>query len=453
MLYKISQNRSCSSQRTAVSRIAAIGFAVLALLTAPLAFAADVEEVRLWRAPDHTRVVLDLSGPANHAIIVLENPSRIVIDIENSQLKTSVGDLDFSSSPVTNIRTGVKDKKHLRVVLDVSAAVKPRSFLLKASEQYGDRLVIDLYDKKSTKKVVKHVGQVNNKRDIVIAIDAGHGGEDPGAIGPGMLQEKKVVLAIAKELNTLFAKERGFKPVMIRTGDYFVGLKKRRDVARKNQADLLVSIHADAFKNHRARGTSVYALSRRGASSATAKFLADEANNSDLVGGVSLNDKDDLLASVLTDLSMTASLDSSIQVGGNVVKSMGKISHLHSKRVEQASFMVLKSPDIPSILVETGFISNPAEARKLSTRNYQQQMARAIFDGVSQHFNNNPPPDTYIAWKRSNGKNEQHYVIARGDTLSAIAKRYRVSVDAIRRSNDLASNSIQVGQTIIIPAS
>lgn len=428
------------------------GLIVLLALLPSAVFAASVKEFRLWRAPDHTRVVLDLSAPVSHNVITLSNPDRIVVDIDSAKLAADTRGLDFQDSPITRIRTGVKNKNDLRVVLDLSAAVNPRSFLLKANQEYGNRLVIDLYDKKAAPKIIKHVND-KNQRDIIVAIDAGHGGEDPGASGPNRLREKHVVLAIAKELHYLFSKTRGYEPVMIRTGDYYVSLSKRRDLARESQADLMVSIHADAFKDHRAYGTSVYALSRRGASSAMAQVLAEDANNSDLVGGVSLKDKDDVLAGVLADLSMAASLDASLKVGLDVVKSMGSIARLHSSKVEQANFAVLRSPDVPSILVETGFISNPAEARKLSTRTYQRSMARAIYKGITGHFNRSPPPDTYLAWQKRNRGREVEYTIARGDTLSDIAQRYQVSVADIRRHNDLPSNVIRVGQKIRIPTS
>ena len=261
-----------------------------------------------------------------------------------------------------------------------------------------------------------------------------------------------MVLAIAKELDKLVKKERGYASVMIRKGDYYVALDKRRKLARKAQADLLVSIHADAFTDHRARGTSVYALSGRGASSATAKFLATEANSSDLVGGVNLSEKDNVLAGVLADLSMTASLDASLKVGSNVVREMGKVSHLHSKRVEQAAFAVLKSPDIPSILVETGFISNPKEERKLKTSHYQKQLARSIFNGIERYFENTPPPGTYLAWQKGRDRQYVEHVIARGDTLSGIAQRYEVSVASIRQHNDLSTSVIKVGQRLTIPS-
>ena len=417
-----------------------------------IAFAAKVNDIRVWRAPDHTRVVFDLSSPASYKIMQLSSPDRIVIDINNSSLKVNLKNLDLQDSPILKVRSAVKDKKDLRVVLDVNSKVKPRSFLLKASQQLGDRLVVDLYDQNKTRQVVKHVND-NNKRDIVIAIDAGHGGEDPGASGPNRLREKHVVLAIAKELNYLLKKEQGYKPVLIRTGDYYVGLKTRRNLARKAQADLMVSIHADAFHDPRANGSSVYALSRKGASSAMAQVLADDANNSDLVGGVSLGNKDDVLAGVLADLSMGASLEISMQIGNGVIGEMGKISRLHSKKVELANFSVLRSADVPSILVETGFISNPGESRKLKTKAYQRKMSRAIYNGIVKYFSHSPPPDTYLAWqKRQHDKTIKH-VVARGDTLSGIAKRYRVSVNAIRQENDLASSVIKVGQRIVIPSS
>jgi len=429
--------------------------ALVSVLVCGTAVAATVvNDVRLWRAPDYTRVVLDLSAPVEHNVIRLENPQRIVIDLENSRIEADTGALDFAGSPVLRLRSGVKNKRDLRIVLDLAKAVKPSSFLLKSNKKSGDRLVIDLYDegKRKRKQVLKYDNN-SGRRDIVIAIDAGHGGEDPGASGPNRLREKKVVLAIARELNSLFKREPGYKPVLIRSGDYFVPLQKRRQLAKVAQADLMVSIHADAFSDSRVNGTSVYVLSRRGASSATAKFLASEANSSDLIGGVRLADKSDELVSILTDLAMTSSLDMSFQVGGKVIKSMGGVSRLHSKKVEQANFSVLRSPYIPSLLVETGFISNPAEARKLNTKRYQQKMAKAIFSGVSQHFSYNPPPDTLLAWQRKSRQQAMEYTIARGDTLSAIALRFQVSIAAIRRKNAMASNMVKIGQRIIIPAS
>ncbi len=425
--------------------------ALLALLALPLQ-AAEIRDLRLWRAPDHTRVVFDLSGPVEHRIFALANPHRVVVDIDGATLKTSLDKLDLQGSPIVGLRHAAKPNSQLRVVFDLGAEVQPRSFLLAASGELHDRLVLDFYDQQQRPQVVKRATDIAAKqRDVIIAIDAGHGGEDPGAIGPGRLREKDVVLAIASELKALFDAQPGYKAVMVRGGDYYVGLRKRRDLARAAQADLMLSVHADAFKNANASGTSVYALSKRGATSASAGFLAQRENSADLVGGVSLSDKDDVLAGVLTDLSMTASLEASLSIGDRVLSEMGKFAKLHSRRVEQAAFAVLKSPDIPSILVETGFISNPGEARKLKTRSYQRRMARAIFNGVDDYFRASPPPDTYLAALKRGELRPRQHVIVSGDTLSEIAKRYNVSVSALRRENGLSGSTIRVGQTLLIP--
>jgi len=235
-------------------------------------------------------------------------------------------------------------------------------------------------------------------RDIVVAIDAGHGGEDPGATGPGNLHEKQVVLAIAKALAAQVSRESGYRAILVRKGDYFIPLTQRPAIARRAGADVMVSVHADAFDQEGASGASVYALSQRGATSETAKYLADRENRADLIGGsVALSDKDPVLAEVILDLSMTATLNHSLQLGDQVLRSVAGISPLHNRRVEQAGFVVLKSPDMPSILVETGFISNPDEARKLRDPAHQNLLAGAIFAGVKRHFAHHPPDGTRIA--------------------------------------------------------
>ena len=427
---------------------------VLLLLASAVSWSADVRDVRLWRAPDHTRVVFDLTGPASYQVFPLSNPSRLVVDIKRSAVTSKISDPEFDNTPISNMRHGVRNGSDLRVVFDLRKDVNIRSFMLAASDDLHDRLVIDFLDKDGPARTVKHAVDITSgRRPVMIAIDAGHGGEDPGAIGPGRLKEKDVVLAIAKELQALFNNTKGYKAELVRTGDYYVGLRNRRDIARKMQADLFVSVHADAFKNAQANGSSVYALSQRGATSASAAFLAQRENQADLVGGVSLGDKDDILAGVLTDLSMTASLDASLKIGANVLGGMGKMSRLHSSRVEQAAFAVLKSPDIPSILVETGFISNPGEARKLATSGYRKQMAQAIFAGVDSHFRLSPPPDTYLAALKRGEVKPRHYTIASGDTLSEIAARFEVSVAQLQRENKLAHTDIRIGQTLIIPES
>ena len=414
--------------------------------------AASVIDARVWRAPDHTRLVLDLTDSVKHNIFLVSNPDRLVVDLTSSSLTNAgvLSKLDLSKLPIKHIRYANKDNKDLRIVLDLSAPVKPKSFLLRADKKLKDRLVIDLYDKSTVKPQVKQAN-VDGRRDIVVAIDAGHGGEDPGAIGAGRVQEKHVVLAIAKQLKKLLEQQPGYKPYLTRSGDYYIGLSQRPALARKQHADMFISIHADSFTNPRARGASVFALSQRGSTSVMAKHLADRENRADLVGGLTLADKGDVLASVLLDLSMTASLDASIKVGNEVLKNMSAFAHLHSKRVEQAGFAVLKSADIPSILIETGFISNPGEAKKLSSRSYQQKMAKAIFQGVNSYFQAYPPSGTLLAAQK-NGQPRQYTVVS-GDTLSAIAQRYRVSQNALKQYNQLQNTAIWVGQRLKIPAS
>jgi N-acetylmuramoyl-L-alanine amidase len=425
--------------------------AILALLLTSTTWAVEVHDVRLWRAPDHTRIVFDLTGPVEHKLILLDNPSRIVVDVEDTRLKTSLSELKLDKTPVSRIRSGVREGDDLRVVLDMGAKVDPRSFVLKANQQAGDRLVLDLYDKKKTSSstTVKKSVKQSAKRDIIVAIDAGHGGEDPGAIGPKRRREKVVVLAIAREVARLFEADKGFKPTLIRSGDYYISLKGRRDLARKRQADLFVSVHADAFKRKEAHGASVYALSTRGATSTAARYLAQRENAADLVGGVSLSDKDDVLAGVLADLSMTSTLDTSLKLGGKVLGRMDNVTKLHKERVEQAGFAVLKSPDIPSILVETGFISNPEESRKLASSSYQKKMARAIHAGIKDWFLAHPPSGTLIAWQKQQGGRQ--YVIARGDTLSGIAQRFNVSLSSLKSHNGISGSKIMVGQKLVIP--
>ena len=461
------------------ARMIAVGL-MLAVMAADVWAASDVRSVRLWRAPDNTRLVFDLSGPVQHSVFTLTAPDRIVIDISGAKLATPLDKLALSNTPITAVRSAQRTPDDLRVVIDVSAQVTPKSFTLAPNQQYGNRLVVDLFDQPSdaapslpstttasqppvpvtpTQAPPKAAPVPGGKRDIVIAIDAGHGGEDPGALGPTKGQfEKNVTLAIAKELQRQVNAQKGFRGELVRTGDYFIPLRKRTEIARKKGADLFVSIHADAAPRAAAFGASVYALSDRGATSETARWLADTENQSDLIGGagnVSLEDKDRMLAGVLLDLSMTASLSSSLNVGQKVLGQMGQVTPLHKRRVEQAGFMVLKSPDIPSILVETGFISNPSEARKLHSAAHQQSLSRSIVTGVKQFFEQNPPPGTYIAWLRDNGKVAQgprEHRVASGESLALIAQRYQVSLASLRSANSLKSDVIKVGQTLQIPA-
>lgn len=433
-----------------------------------LSASTDVEGLRLWRAPDHTRLVFDLSDAVEHKLFTLSNPSRLVIDITAAKMKGTLSNLDLSKTSIKTVRTAARNGSDLRVVLDLSSAVSPKSFMLKKHGDKNDRLVVDLFDReKPREKTVEQVVQSSSgRRDIVIAIDAGHGGEDPGALGPKIgkrrLREKDVVLAISKQLASLINAEKGYRAELVRSGDYYIPLRKRRDAAREKRADLFVSIHADAFKNPKARGASVFALSRSGATSETARFLAKKENEADLIGGVgsvSLDDKDAVLRGVLVDLSMTATLGTSLQVGDNVLKSMDSVARLHKNHVEQAGFAVLKSPDVPSILVETGFISNPDEAKKLNSSYYRKNLSKAIFKGIKKHFQSVPPAGSYVAYVKNGGdpkvasSSRREHLIARGDTLSAIARKYDVSISALQKANSLNSSSIRVGQRLKIPTS
>ncbi len=461
--------------------VAVVGLLLTAVTVEAFA-ATQVKSMRLWRAPDNTRLVFDLSGPVEHSVFTLTAPDRLVIDINGATLAAPLT-ASTSNTPITSVRSAQRTPTDLRVVVDLNKAVTPKSFTLAPNAQYGNRLVVDLYDQEAdavaatapptpvatapsppavpvtpTQPAIKLTPVPNGKRDIVIAIDAGHGGEDPGASGSRGQHEKDIVLQIAKELQRQINNEKGFRAELTRTGDYFIPLRKRTEIARKKGADLFISIHADAAPSKAAFGASVFALSDRGATSETARWLADSENRSDLIGGagnVSLDDKDRMLAGVLLDLSMTASLSSSLNVGQKVLGNIGRVTSLHKRRVEQAGFMVLKSPDIPSILVETGFISNANEASKLATASHQQSLARSINSGVKQFFQQNPPPGTYIAWLRDTGKIAQgprEHTVRPGETLAMIAVRYQVSVAALRSSNSLKTDELKVGQNLDIPA-
>lgn len=456
--------------------VAAVGLLFLAVTVDAVA-ETKVNSVRLWRAPDNTRLVFDLTGPVQHSVFTLTSPDRLVIDINGASLGAPLN-VNASNTPITAMRSAQRTPTDLRVVIDLKKAVTPKSFSLAPNAQYGNRLVVDLFDNAADAapipvptnvvKVapvpvtpidppVKLPPAPAGKRDIIVVIDAGHGGEDPGASGSRGQREKDVVLAIARELQRQVNGMKGFRAELTRTGDYFIPLRGRTEIARKKGADLFVSIHADAAPSTAAFGASVFALSDRGATSETARWLADSENRSDLIGGagnVSLDDKDRMLAGVLLDLSMTASLTSSLNVGQKVLTNIGRVTPLHKQRVEQAGFMVLKSPDIPSILVETGFISNANEASKLAAASHQQALARSISSGVRQFFQQNPPPGTYISWLRDSGgiaQGPRDHRVNPGETLAMIAVRYQVSPASLRSANNLKSDDLKAGQHLTIP--
>jgi len=427
---------------------------VLASLAAAAASAATtVENIRLWSEGGRTRVVLDLSRPVQHSIFTLRGPDRLVVDLKDSRLATTLKKLP-SGGAIRSIRTGLRADGQLRVVLDLKKEMRSRSFRAGPNDAYGDRLVIDLRQQGNLRTVKRASEEYVAGRDIVIAVDAGHGGHDPGAVGRGRTREKDVALIVSKNLAARINAEPGMKAVLVRRGDYYVNHRKRMEIARNAHADLFVSIHADAVKDRRAYGASVYVLSLKGASDEAAKRLAERENASNLVGGVSLAGKDPVLASVLLDLSQNASLSASLDVGDDVIGQLARIGKVHRRKVQQAGFLVLKSPDVPSILVETAYISNPEEEKKLRSHAHQDKLAKAILAGIRKHFYENPPPNTLIAMHQKRGTAGQvRHVIARGDTLSEIAERYHVSMSAIRSANKLSTDRVRIGQTLKIPVS
>jgi N-acetylmuramoyl-L-alanine amidase len=382
----------------------------------------------------------------------LRGPDRLVVDLKSSRLSESLKAMPQGTGSVRSIRSAVRANGQLRVVLDLNEAVRSRSFTAGPNNKYGDRLVIDLQRTGGLHAVKTASEAYKPGRDVVVAIDPGHGGHDPGAIGRGKTREKDVALQISRTLAARINAEPGMKAVLVREGDYYVDHRRRMEIARRNKADLFISVHADAVDDRRAYGASVYALSLKGASDEAARQLAERENASVRIGGVSLEDKDEVLASVLLDLSQSAALSASMDVGSKVIRELARLGKVHRRTVQQAGFLVLKSPDMPSILVETAFISNPSEEKKLRDKRHQERLADALLAGIRTYFYTNPPPDTRIAMemRRVPAKQVRH-VIARGDTLSEIAERYNVSTAAIRAANKLSNDRIRVGQTLSIP--
>jgi N-acetylmuramoyl-L-alanine amidase len=419
------------------------------LSSSVLAGEVAIDNVRVWAAPDSTRVVFDISGPVEHKLSMLTEPYRTVIDLKDSSMSKAPTQPGTEDKYLQGIRSAARNDHDLRIVLDLKKFVKYKSFQLKPNKQYGHRLVVDLYgtDTKEVKAddVKEEVTAANRPRDVIIAIDAGHGGEDPGAKGPSGVYEKNVVLKISKQLVAAINRERGMRAVMIRKGDYYMSLRKRIAKAREYKADLFMSLHADAFRDPKVHGSSVYVLSKKGASSEAAKWLAESENASDLIGGVSLDNKDDVLASVLLDLSQTASLEASIDIADRVLRGLKGVGKVHKRTVQSAGFAVLKSPDIPSILIETAFISNPQEEQKLLSAKHRNNMANAMLIGLRGYFRDFAPEGTLLASRK--------HIIERGETLSTIAQQYRVTTDTLRQYNGLKGDLVRVGQTISIPGS
>lgn len=422
--------------------------ALLAALISAVGWAQNntLQDVRVWAAPDRTRVVFDLTGPFKHDMFRLENPDRLVVDVPDARRADALARNFEGKGFVRQVRSGVRNGDDLRLVLDLAEPVAPNMFTLEPNQQYGHRLVMDLENGASNPQRQPEATEPHyGGREFVVAIDAGHGGEDPGAIGPSGTREKDIVLKISRELERLIAAEPGMRPVMIRDGDYYVGLRERMDKAREARADLFVSVHADAFRDRRAKGSSVYVLSRSGATSEHARWLAEQENAADLIGGVTLRNKDADLASFMLDLSQGASIEASLDVGGRVLREIRQVNDLHKHEVQQAGFLVLKSPDIPSLLVETAFISNPGEERELLNAAHRRGLAEAMLAGIRDYVASYRPGDG-----RDLARARMHEVRP-GETLSGIAARYGVSVDDIRQANQLSRDVIRIGAELRIP--
>ncbi|WP_147465626.1 N-acetylmuramoyl-L-alanine amidase, partial [Pseudomonas syringae] len=383
-----------------------------AALTLPLgAFATQIRNARLWRTNDKLRLVLDLSGPVQYKTFTLTAPDRLIIDVSGSRLTGDFSQLALDRTVIKSIRSGHYGQgDDTRIVLDLTAPVQLNSFLLGPEGGQGHRLVLDMSSTAHAPVQMAELpppvpvpiptSKAHTGRDIMVVVDAGHGGKDPGAVGSRGEREKDVVLSIAQLLARRLKREKGFDVRLVRNDDFFVPLRKRVEFAHKSNADMFISVHADAAPRLTASGASVFALSEGGATSATARFMAQRENGADLLGATSLlnlKDKDPMLAGVILDMSMNATIAASLQLGHTVLGSLEGITTLHQKRVEQAGFAVLKSPDVPSILVETGFISNSRDSQRLVTARHQQAVADGLFDGLQRYFQRNPPVDSHMA--------------------------------------------------------
>ncbi len=390
-----------------------------AALILPLGVSAtQIRNARLWRSDDKLRLVLDLSGPVQYQTFSLSAPQRLIVDLRGARLSGDFSQLALANTVIRAIRSGRFGDGDTRIVLDLTEPVQLNSFLLPPQDGQGHRLVLDLSRVGQAPLQVAAASaplvqrppaadKAHPKRDIMVVVDPGHGGKDPGAVGAKGEREKDVVLAIAQVLAKRLKREKGFTVKLVRNDDFFVPLRKRVEIARQHQADMFISVHADAAPRLTASGASVYALSEGGATSATARFMAQRENGADLLGATSLlnlKDKDPMLAGVILDMSMNATIAASLQLGSTVLDSLSGITTLHQKRVEQAGFAVLKSPDVPSILVETGFISNSRDSQRLVTARHQQAVADGLFEGLQRYFQKNPPINSYMAWQQEQQK-------------------------------------------------
>jgi N-acetylmuramoyl-L-alanine amidase len=420
-----------------------------------IAAESSVEGIRFWQSPTKTRVVFDMSAEPEHRLLTLSNPHRVVLDIPKGKVAVDLNKININSTLIERIRSSYNhDKQQLRLVLDLKREAKPNSFTLKPIQNVGNRLVVDLVEaEQQTQQVVKTASDLK-KDEIFVVIDAGHGGEDPGAIGHHGTHEKDVVLPIAQKVMAAINRQKGMRAALSRTGDYYLSLRKRSEIARAQGADLFISIHADAFRSPKVRGASVWVLSDKGADSEVGAWLEKRENAADLLGGVEsveLNKYEADVAEVLQKIQAEHSVRLSQSIASNVIDELSRVTVVHSPKPRSASFQVLKNPAVPSILIETGFISNSSDEKNLRSVNFQKKVANSITRGVHAYFANNTPVGVKMAALDLEETGPRTHMVSRGETLSGIAVQYGVSLAQLRRSNNIKGDKLFIGKSLIIP--
>ncbi len=424
----------------------------------------NIDGVRIWPSPDNTRVVFDMKAAPEFTYFTLKNPLRLVIDLKNTSDSAKLSGVENSGNLIKKLRYSTpKNKSSARIVVELNRSTKPSLFAVTPNGSLGHRLVVDLPDSapktsatlsasSSTGSVVIDDKSSARDRDIIVAIDAGHGGHDPGSVGPAGTYEKHITLSIAKKLESKINREPGMRAIMTRGGDYYISPNRRPEIAREKKADLLISIHADAFSQPQPRGGSVWVLSTRRADTELGRWLEKSERHSELLGGAAevINDKSSerYLTETILGLSMDHSMATSHDLGNKVVEELKQVTSLHKRKPQAASFAVLTAPDIPSILVEVGFISNPQEEKNLNWSKYRERLANAMFKATKRYFKQIPPDGTL--WAQEKANNRTHKVRS-GESLSLLAQRYNVKVSSIKAANDLSSDVVRVGQVLNIP--
>ena len=409
-----------------------------------------LKDIRISSSNDDSRIVIDLHEKSSSNIFSLENPNRLVIDLKNTILKRGFKLSPYPGKNIRNIRFSEGNGSQLRLVIDISSAFEYSYFNLPRGAVYDHRLVVDL---KSSNNPIKNnsVQQSVAERKVVVVIDPGHGGKDPGAIGPNRIYESNVVLAISLRLAEYINRTTDMKAVLTRDDDTFIVLRDRMKMGRESKADLFLSIHADALDNPRVKGASVYTLSLKGASDEAARVYAERENAYSSISEVAISNMDKDAVSLLTDLSQNFSMKASKEAAGIILNELSKVGSIRKKKVQEAGFAVLKSPDVPSVLIETTYISNPSEEARLNSRSYQDKLARAIFEGTRQYFFINPPKNTILANRIKSGSRVINYKVRRGDTLSEIAELYGIRLSTLKSFNGISGNMIRINQTLQIP--